>query len=147
MKKRIAAKSKCYYDACAMRHSRKIIDEIRGKSMNGEVVISYLTLGEAYGSCRNESEEFEELFEEIFDGIKEHITIVSNYVSESLFNNVRKECRAIDIVDAMHVATALTNKCEIFRTADRDIHGLTNSTRKKLRIMAGISNFKISKLT
>lgn len=141
-----AIKPKWYYDACALRHGRGIVDEIRGKSIKKDILISYLTLGEAYGSCCNESEEFEEFFKDLFENIKKYITIVSNHVPDRLFNEIREECKTMKVADAMHIATAIENGCEILRTADRDIHGLTNATRKRLREISGIPNFKISKV-
>ncbi len=139
-------KPKWYYDACALRYSRSIVDEIRGKSIRNEIVISYLTLGEAYGTCCNESEELEEFFNELFEDVKGHVTIISNHVSDILLSKIRDECKIIKVIDAIHLATAIKNGCEVFRTADRDIYGLTNVTRKRLRKISGISNFKISKI-
>lgn len=135
---------KWYYDACVLRsENRNIIDEIRGKSKTKEILISYLTLGEAYGSCCNDGKKFEEYFKELFEKIRRFIIIVNNDISKKLFDEIRDENKRIRIADAVHLATAIKNKCEGLRTEDRDLYGLSKNKIQKLGKKYGISNFAI----
>ncbi|TRZ80564.1 PIN domain-containing protein [bacterium] len=145
-RKKKGVEGRWYYDACVLRAGRKTIDEIRGKSRRKKILISYLTLGEAYGSCCNEDKAVEEAFRELFREIRELITIVNNDIPYKLFEGIREECKRIGVADTVHLATAIKNNCENLRTADRDIYGLTKETIQKLRNKFDVPKFTVTEM-
>jgi len=139
-------KQKWYYDASALRKDRQTIDEIRGKSIKKDILISYLALGVAYGSCCNDGKVVEETFKQLIEEIRDFIKIVKNDIPEKLFDDVRKECKCIKIADAIHLATSLKYKCENLRSSDRDLYGLRKEPIKELCKKYQVSNFAITKM-
>jgi len=140
------SKPKWYFDACALRKERKTIDEIRARHIRKDILISYLALGEAYGSCCSENKDVEQAFKELIEEIRKYILVIKNDISNKLFEDVRSKCDRISIADAIHLATALKYKCENLITADRDLYGLSKNTKKELCNKYGISNFTITKM-
>ncbi|NQU82374.1 MAG: PIN domain-containing protein [Parcubacteria group bacterium] len=139
-----SVKPRIYYDASALiSQKRDIFDEIAGESIKKDILISYLALGEAYGSCCGDGEEDEEYFRQLFSKIRKFVKIVKNDVSTRLFDSVRSECGRIEICDALHLATAIYYKCEQLRTKDRDLSGIDKNKIKKLAKKYKIPNFAI----
>lgn len=116
-----------YYDACALETSI-IYDEIINNTRSyRKLTASFLSLGEAYGNCfrdgkgENAPANFVELINELRKLDK--LDIVSNADIEDEFEFVRNLCEIrLEVADAVHLATAIKNRCNIFRTFDDDFN-------------------------
>lgn len=149
-KKKNKKMERWYYDACALDDSKKIYKEILNKNPK-EILLSHLAIGEAYGNCLGKGEEEANVFTSLMDKIikvkeKYNIKIIGNDKTEFELEKVKSIIRRISITDAIHLATALKNKCRIFKTIDGDFCGESPLKMKKLGEKCGISNFKIKKM-
>lgn len=135
-----------YYDACALDYDINIYGEMISKHHPKEVVISFLALGEAYGNCHkkgeNQSKQFTALIERLRD-IK-NIHIFNNENVGEYLDQVRGRFPALDIIDAIHLATALYYKCNIVRTTDSDLYNQPSKKVKELGEHYNIPDFAIT---
>ncbi len=125
---------KWYFDACALDFDPdQSVKDITNKT--AIAYISHLSLGEAYGNClrKNFDKTGEDANEAIFiftnfvRRLKGFVNIIGNDDIDDIFSELRDTFR-LSITDAMHLATAIKNECNVFRTADPDF----NVDRKKI---------------
>lgn len=125
-----------YYDACTLE-AGIIYDEIVNNTRSTrKLTASFLSLGEAYGNCFRDgkSEDAPEKFIQLINALKKagKLDIIPNSDIESEFEFVRDNCDRMEASDAVHLATAIKNKCNIFRTFDGDFD-LTKKQRETIQ--------------
>ena len=138
---------RCYYDACTLDSSKKTFGEILNKKDGNNCIVSHLAIGEAYANSFTKQKEVPETFIKLLGQLKPFISIVNHDGIETVLDELlsQKEIR-IEAADAVHVATAIKNRCEVLRTLD---YGLYNIPNKKIKAFAeryGLPNFSISKM-
>lgn len=149
-KKKNDPSQKWYYDACALENEM-ILKEIM--KMNRKYprlhIISHLSLGEAYGSCCNKGKEaassFLDLMEKLLDRYFENIKIVGNDCPKKIIDYIRKNF-VLSITDALHLATAVKNKCCILRTTDYHLYNLSKQKIRGLKEKFNLSQFAITEM-
>ncbi len=119
---------KWYYDACAL-DVKEVFAEITKKHRANETLISFLALGEAYGNNFNKSDKLAEGFFELIGKLRNNIKIISNEKTNGILRELMEAFPMLDAADALHIATAIKNDCEMIRTADQDMYGIP---KKKL---------------
>lgn len=144
-KKRPTPAERWYYDACALEAGiiyDEIINNTRSKR---KLTASFLSLGEAYGNCfrDDKAEDAPEKFIQLINELKKinKLDIIPNARIEKAFRFVRATCR-LEVSDAMHLATAIRNNCNVFRTFDPDFDLTKEQTREiaeKFRLQRGFS--------
>lgn len=142
---------KWYFDACALDFDiDRSVKEMTNKTYR--CYVSHLSLGEAYGNylLKTFSKPTEEIKEKIaaytifMKRLMGHIIIVGNDNVDTIFSDLRRIFR-LSITDAIHLATAVSNGCVIFRTAD--IRDFGNNRKKISEYVAkqySLPNFAIS---
>ncbi len=136
-----------YYDACALDYGKAIYGEIINKRNPIRRVVSHLSLGEAYGNCRFKGPEQESAFLQLMRIAGKRMEIVGHDDGvETIFNSVREKFPRLSFTDAMHLATAIKNRCCVFRTADGDFDLEPAEIRDFVRKDFNIPNFKINKI-
>lgn len=135
-KKKTTHTERWYYDACALE-TGIIYDEIINNTRSSrKLTASFLSLGEAYGNCFREDKDesapskFVQLIEKLRNVGK--LDIISNAQINKAFNFVKEVCDKLEVADAMHLATALQNKCNILRSFDRHFIKLTKEQKDRL---------------
>ncbi len=135
-----------YYDACALEANKDIYKEFLDKNYPHESIVSFLSLGEAYGNCRLKSKEASNAFTQLIEDISDHISIENHDGIEAIFNKVREIFKELDMCDAIHLATAIKYKCCIFKTADRDLYGIPENKVQELAADFGLNSFVITQV-
>ncbi len=125
-------KEKWYYDACTLDHDKITYAEIVNKNYPKDAFISHLALGEAYGNCCEKGKEAADAFIGLINKLKDHIHIIGNDGIDTIFKEVRDHFTRLSITDAMHLATAITHNCKIFRTIDPDFCGISKKDMRSL---------------
>ena len=130
-------KQKWYFDACVLDKKKGgVIEDIINNAKHRQNCVSHLAIGEAYGSCLckggGNREEKARAFIELIDAIKNCISIISNDINKAFFDEVKKSCPKLKVADAIHLATAIDAKCDIFCTSDHDIYQYDNKDVKEL---------------
>ena len=133
---------KWYYDACTLDLSETYAELINKKHPK-ECYVSHLALGEAYANCHLKGRDIAEAFVELIEKMRGYITITKNDGIDRLFNEVREAVPALSITDAIHVATALKNGCNVVRTLDRDVWGIDKKTLAELAAKSGMPHFSV----
>lgn len=133
-------REKWYYDACALDSGLETYSEIINKNHPIKPIVSHLSLGEAYGNChgRIKSKEASEAFIDLINRLKalNKLNIVGNDGINDIFDEIRNDIPHLSITDLMHLATAIKNKCNIFRTIDDDFINLSDINKKKIKEIA-----------
>lgn len=124
---------KWYYDANAL-DVKEVFVEITKKHRANETLISFLALGEAYGNNFNKSDELAESFVELIGKLRDHIKIITNEGTNGILKELMETFPRLDAADALHLATAIHNNCEMIRSGDKDIYGIPE---KKLSEFCG----------
>lgn len=143
-----SSKERWYYDACALDEGKNTYAEIINKNFPKTALISYLSLGEAYGNCYKKSKTKAEALLELIEKLRNYIEIVDNDGIEDIFEEIQDEfdTNRLSITDSIHLATAIFHKCDILRTADRDLYGLDPRKILKLSENFDLKRFKITKI-
>jgi len=143
-----------YFDACALEEKKRLGSLATACSKGGAiVVVSHLSLGEAYGSCVKKDNNdisrggegerlrtFNSLIQELCNA--EYLCVVSNEDIDEILEKTRDYFK-LSITDAMHLATALKHHCQIVKTTDRDLSGLNASKLKQLGSLFNNPHFQI----
>lgn len=143
-KKREADKKipKRYYDACVLEEEL-IYHEITSKSKI-KPIISHLALGEAYGNCLKNGEQQADDFLRFIGLLKKHgyLNIVGNDKIDKIFTHIRdSQDFRFSITDAIHLATAIRERCSVFTTKDKgDFEEIHKDKIKNLGRKYGILN-------
>ena len=133
-----------YYDANMF--IRKCVGEIVNNNSSKGVasITGHLALGEAFGTARRKGqEELESLL-----GVIEHLGSYLRVVSHDGINDhlalVLEIFPRLAMSDAIHLATALSNDCEILRSSDGDLYGLDKHKLERLCSECGSNKLLIS---
>ena len=125
-----------YYDACTL-DEKNIYYEIVNKRPSKEAIISHLSLGEAYSNCHLKKKDplgtinsLSQFIEELRLG--NYIRIVGNDNLEKELDYVLEICSRLSTTDAIHLATAIREKCGVFVSIDSDLLGLPQKKLTKL---------------
>jgi predicted nucleic acid-binding protein len=137
---------KWYCDACVLEKDI-IFKEITNNTPK-KPIISHLALGEAYGNCLKKGIRKANSFIEFINLLKKekYLNTIGNDNIEKVFNEIMNndEIR-MSITDAMHLATAIKNKCCIFKTTDKnDFKGTNKKKIKEIAKKYDIDDFSIS---
>lgn len=126
---RAARREKWYYDACALTRN-VVLDQIINARIPHEALISHLALGEAVGGELKTSVENATVLLQLINDMREYITVIGNDHAERELSAVCDAFPRISTTDALHLATALSHGCCIFRTTDQDIKGNAAKLKK-----------------
>ena len=140
-KKRHALTERWYYDACTLK-AGIIYDEIINNTRSTrKLTASFLSLGEAYGNCFRDgkAEDAPEKFFQLIEALKKagKLDLISNAGIEKEFKFIRENCGILEVSDATHLATAIKNGCNIFRTFDSHFD-LTNTQIEVIKKRFGL---------
>jgi len=128
------AKSRWYYDACAL-DQRNTYYEITNKNPPKEAVISHLALGEAHGNSHSKGSKVADAFIQLIESLRGLIKIVGNDGVESEYESINdifpyNKFSKFTITDRIHLATALKHGCTLFVTTDQFL--IKSLPKKKL---------------
>lgn len=141
-------KFRFYYDACTLESTTKAYKEILNGEATTLTVISHLSIGEAYGNSIDKGDEAAQTYVELIEKLRKlkskSVKIVGNDIDHGLFYDIQETFPALDHADALHLATAIKNKCDVLRTIDPDLYRLNNKKVHEIGIRHGIRNFSIS---
>ena len=142
-------KQRYYYDACTLDLT-ETYQEITN-SKHCEAVVSFLALGEAYGNTLlYKSEDQLDSFLKFISNLNKAslIFIVGNDDVDHIADEIKasKTGREMSTTDAIHFATAVREKCSVFRTSDRDFHGCTGKEFAEVAQKYGAYGFSIQKI-
>lgn len=103
---------KWYYDACTLDCSTDVYGEMISKHHPKQIFLSHLAIGEAYGNIYEQGEERIEQFNELLERLRDYLRdsqmkIIGNEKIKDEFEQVVATFPEMDIVDAVHVATAM----------------------------------------
>ena len=136
---------------CDLNPSEKVelettLGEIINKKDGNNCILSHLALGEAYGNSFKKGEEVFDGFIKLIGQLKPFTNIVNHDGIESVLRDLleEKEIR-IEAADAIHVATAIKNRCEVLRTIDKGLYDIPHKKVKALGERYGL-DFSISKM-
>ena len=135
-----------YYDACALDSGTEVYGEMTSKSNPIRPIVSHLALGEAYGNCHNKGKAQEDAFLRLMRVASRKMEIVGNDGIEEILSITKETFPKLSFTDAIHLATAIKFKCNIFRTSDNDFCGLDHEKVKKYGSNFEIPNFRIKKV-
>lgn len=142
-------KFRFYYDACTLESTTKAYGEILNGSSTTLTIISHLSIGEAYGNAIDKSDEAAETCVELIEKLRKlkgkSVKIVGNDVGSDVFCDIQETFPTLDHADALHLATAIKNKCDVLRTIDQDLYGLNRKKVHELGARYDIKNLSISK--
>jgi len=137
-----------YYDACTLDSSLETVAEIINKFHPKQAYTSHLALGEALSNCylksvANDNMEILNAFINLLSKLTKYIKIVGNDGIEKIIKGVEELCPVRSITDKIHLATAIREKCNVFRTTDHDFVSCSQSQQKALGNAFGMSHFAI----
>jgi predicted nucleic acid-binding protein len=142
---------KWYYDACALE-GEKVYDEMyTNTKFKIYPLVSHLSFGEAYGNVLDKGKKQISDFNRLISTVKEHcgLKVVGNDGIKSIYNKIQEINSRLSLTDSIHLATAIKNKCEIFKTRDGDLTNLSYVCKNKFAKFAkskGCTNFNIQKV-
>ena len=113
-------KHKIYFDACALE-TKYIYENFYSNYKHGQrFFVSHLSLGEALGNCKNPEQRqyFLDLFNNLIDNFE--LKVIETDNCDKIFYNLRNRFNRLSITDALHLATAISNKFNEFYTRDGD---------------------------
>lgn len=134
-----------YYDACMLDKGKSQYAELFNSPYPVQAIISHLTLGEAFANSYLKGSNQLDAFVELIKSLGKYITIVQYDGSTKTLNTVQESFPALSITDAMHMATALDNRCVCIKTIDPDFCGLSRPKLNELGNKYGLEHFSISK--
>lgn len=137
---------KWYYDACTLDEGLVSLDEIINKSHFHKAYTSNLAIGEACANCFNTNEEQFSAFVDLLRRLRKYIEIVGNDGVEETILEIKELCPRLSLTDSMHLATALREKCCVFRTTDLGFDDVTKDIGKQLANKHGMSTFSIGQM-
>ncbi len=143
---------KWYYDACTLDHKLTTYGEI----INDEhiSITSNLAIGEGCANCLlkwnnikgyDVLDSFIDLLKKLRD--QDLLKIVGNNDIESILARNKESVPRLSVTDSIHLATALREKCCIFRTIDNDFDELTKNIEKRIANENGMPKFAVSKMS
>jgi len=136
-----------YYDACALEEGREYYREFLDRQNPHICVVGFLSLGEAYGNAHRKGASALEAFTKLMGSIGDKIRVVGHQDIKSILEDTLQEFPALELTDAIHLATAIREKCSILRTADRDLFGLHSGRVATLAKRHGCSQFAITRVS
>lgn len=112
-----------------------------------KAVISHLSFGEAYANAHLKGEKQAYAFVRLMCSLSKYITVVGNDGCGSVFEKIRKSFPRLSITDAVHLATAILNRCVVIRTIDPDFIGLPRRKLNELGNEFGLLHLSIVKMS
>ncbi len=144
--KSLKNKPRWYYDACTLERSKSAYAEMFNSHYPIQAIISHLSFGEAYANAHLKGKEQVDAFVKLMHSLSPYIEVVENDGCDDAFAKVREKFERLKITDAMHLAIAINNGCEIVRTTDRDLYGLPKPDLKSLGQIYGLSSLAITQM-
>ena len=127
-----------YYDACTLDSKVSINDIQNLHSKHAYALTSHLAIGEAISNVHYKAHDNPlvavSAFFDLIDSLKrqEKLEVCGNDEIETIFDDVRKTFPDLSFTDAIHLATAIKNKCQQLHTIDSDLHQLDHKKLKDL---------------
>lgn len=137
-----------YYDACVLDANKRVYTEISKnlEEKNICAVTGHLGLGEAHTNVLHKKgrEEATALID-LLHNLNEagHFFLVNHDDITEILQQIRTKFNNLSLSDAIHLATAIYNKCEVLRTKDRDLWGIPHDKIKLFAKQYDINNFEI----
>lgn len=135
-----------YYDSCTLDKSKSDYGEMFNRTPPIKPVISFLSIGEAFGNSYLKGEYQLDAFVDLMKALKPFIKVVENDGSTNTLTRVREVFTALSITDALHIATAIENNCVCVRTTDRDLYGLSKEGLKELCEEFNLPSFTVRRM-
>ena len=127
-----------YYDACVIEREF-FYSEITGKTKKyRRFITSNLAIGEAFANrCEsskkdNNPTDFVVLINWLREANKLEIKSNAGITIRRLTKTILEDFPFLDIADSVHLATAIKNKCQVFRTTDR--HFIEEDQKKIIKL-------------
>ncbi len=141
---------KWYYDACSLDSNKDVYVEIESniKKHNTKAIISHLSLGEAFANCHRKGKEQLYAFIDLISNLKDSdlIKVVGNDHTIKELKDIFEVFDGLHAADALHLATAIYNNCEILRTTDNDLLKLPKKKVLEIAKKYGCHSFCITNM-
>ena len=128
--------TKHYYDACMLGTGQlyPLVTSSYGEDIH---TFSHLGAGEAICSehlkkSKSPDKRMLENFIAFLSALEDRVTVVGNDCKKNYLRDILEKFPTLEIADALHLATALSNDCIIFHTADPDLTDLDIKTLHEL---------------
>ncbi len=139
---------KWYYDSCTIENTSTYEKILKQKAFGNESIISHLGVGEAFANIfRKKGSEAVSDFVNLYSRmVKTGLKVVGNDDIDVILRNVSEMFPNLSVTDAIHLATSIKWKCNLFITSDHHFDDLKKGEVRKLGKKFGISSLKIKKV-
>jgi len=135
-----------YYDACALDGGKSAYAEMFNTHNPIHPIISHLSFGEAYAAAHLKGEEAIGGFTSLMLALRPFVHVVQNDGRDGILQRVREQFPRLTITDAVHVATAIENRCVVIRTVDPDLLGLPPAELNALGAEFGLPHLSVTEM-
>jgi predicted nucleic acid-binding protein len=139
------ARQKHYFDACTLESGTGVYGLILNKLHPNDVIVSHLSLGEAYGNSLLGGEDKTNAFVGLIQTFQKYIKVVDHDGIDHIIKDIW-DCEKIKLkmADAIHLATAIKNGCSVFHTSDGDFCNGSSDGFREVAKKYNIDDFQIA---